>query len=363
MNKEDYYDILGLDKNAEKREIKKAYRKLALKYHPDKNPSKNAEEKFKKISEAYAVLSDEEKRKMYDRYGHAGIDQQYSAEDIFRGVDFGDIFGDMGFGFDDIFQHIFGHRAGYGRERRFRQRGADLRYDIEIDIEDAYNGLETEIQIPRIEICDNCNGSGAKPGSSLKKCYKCDGTGQIKHSSRTAFGIFTQVTTCNKCNGEGKIVETPCKKCKGRGKIQVTRSIDVKIPRGVDDGSQLRLGGEGEIGDAGSGDLYIVIHVKNNSKFRRKGADIIVSKDISFTQAAIGTKINVEAVDGSVAKLRIPEGTQNGEIFKIEKRGMPYLHARGYGNMYIEIKIKVPKKLSRHAKNLLRELDNELKND
>jgi len=361
MTKEDYYNILCVDKNADKKEIKKSYRKLALKYHPDKNPSKEAEEKFKEISEAYAVLFDDEKRKMYDRYGHAGIDQQYSAEDIFKGVDFGDIFGGMGFGFNDIFEQFFGHRADFGGRRQVRQRGADLRYDVTIDLEDAYNGLKKELHVPRTEICNNCSGSGAKPGTSLKNCSKCNGTGQMKHSRRTGFGMFTQVTTCNKCHGQGAIIEEHCPKCSGSGRIQVTRNIDINIPKGIDDGSQLRLVGEGEVGNAGSGDLYVVIHIKGNSIFRRNGANLYISKTISFPEAALGTKIDVETVDGNLGELRVPEGTQNGEVFRINKGGMPYLHGRGNGNLFVEIHVNTPKKLSRKAKNLLKELHDEFK--
>ena len=361
MSKEDYYKILGVDKNSDKKEIKRAYRKLALKYHPDKNPSKSAEEKFKDISEAYAVLSDDEKRKMYDTYGHAGIDQQYSTEDIFRGVDFGDIFGGMGgFNFNDIFEQFFGHRYGFGSSRRVRRKGADLRYDIEIDLKNAFIGLETEIRVPRIEICDECNGSGAEKGTSLKKCSQCNGSGQIKHTRRTAFGIFSQVSPCNKCNGQGKIIEKYCKKCRGHGNIQVTRDIDIKIPKGVDDGSQLRLAGEGESGPGGSGDLYIVIHIKKDAKYRRNGADLYMTKRISYPEAALGTKIQVETIEGEFEKVRIPDGTENGDILRIKNRGMPYLRGRGYGDLYIEINIETPKKLSRKAKRLLEGLRDEI---
>ena len=361
MAKEDYYDVLGVDKNSDKREIKKAYRKLALKYHPDKNSSKDAEAKFKEVSESYAVLSDDEKRKMYDTYGHAGIDQQYSAEDIFRGADFGDIFRGAGFGFDDIFEQFFGHRTGFGGGRQGRRRGASLRYDIEIDLEDAYNGLKTEIRVPRTEICDNCNGSGAKPGTTPKKCPQCGGTGQMKQSRRTAFGMFTQVMVCNRCHGQGTIIEQPCPKCSGSGKVQVTRDIDIKIPKGVDNGLQLKLAGEGETGSAGSGDLYVVVHVRGHSKFRRNGADLYISKAISFPEAALGTKIDVETVDGSIEKLRVPGGTQSGEVFRVRKRGMPYLHDRGNGDLFVEIRIDTPKNLSKKSKKLLGELHDELK--
>lgn len=366
MTKRDYYEILGVEKNASKADIKKAYRKLALKYHPDKNPNKDAEEKFKEISEAYAVLYDDEKRGLYDQYGHSGIDQRYSYEDIFRGADFSDIFRgmgfdfDFGFGFDDIFERFFGHRMGFDR-RSTRRRGADLRYDIEISLENAFNGFETTIRVPRSETCDNCNGSGAKPGTSPKKCQQCGGTGQMRSSRRTAFGMFTQVTTCSKCHGQGTYIQNPCSECRGSGIVQKTRNIELKIPKGVDDGSQLRLAGEGEAGSGGTGDLYIVIHVKKHPKFNRRGHDLHMIKDILFPEASIGTKLEIEAINGQIEKLKIPEGTQNGDIFRIRGRGMPGLRGRAQGDLFVEIHIKTPKKLTRKARKLLEELNDELK--
>jgi molecular chaperone DnaJ len=366
MEKKDYYDILGLSKNASKEEIKKAYRKLALKYHPDKNPDKGAEEKFKEISEAYAVLYDDEKRRLYDEYGHAGIDQRYSYEDIFRGADFGDIFKGMGFEFDfginDIFERFFGHRTGFDRRSR-RSIGSDLRYDIQISLQDAYYGLEKTISIPRTETCGNCRGTGAKPGTKPRQCPQCSGTGQTKQSRRTAFGIFTQITTCNRCRGQGVVIESPCPECRGSGLVQKTRNIELSIPKGVDDESQLRLAGEGEAAEGGAGDLYVVIHIKKHPKFNRRGLDLHTVKQIIFTQAAIGGKINVETIENDVEKLNIPEGTQNGDIFKLRGKGMPGLHGRGKGDLYVEIQVKTPTRLSRKARTLLEELDKELKNN
>ncbi len=366
MAKRDYYEVIGVQKNASKSEIKKAYRKLALKYHPDKNPAKDAEEKFKEISEAYAVLYDDEKRRLFDQYGHAGIDQRYSYEDIFRGADFSEIFRgrgfDFNFGFDDIFERFFGHRMSFDRGYPRKRRGADLRYDVEINLEDAYRGLETTIRVPRSETCDNCNGSGAKPGTSPKNCPQCNGTGQMRISRRTAFGMFTQVTTCGKCHGQGTFIEERCPECNGKGILQKTRGIELKIPRGVDDGSQLRLAGEGEAGGGGSGDLYVVIHVKKHSEFNRRGHDLHMVKNITFPEAAIGTKIDVDTFNGKVEKLRIPEGTQNGDILKIRGKGMPDLYGRGQGDLYIEINVITPKKLTRRAKKLLEELNDEFKN-
>ncbi|MFW6120847.1 MAG: molecular chaperone DnaJ [Petrotogales bacterium] len=367
MTKRDYYEILGVDKNADKSEIKKAYRKLALKYHPDKNPDKDSEEKFKEISEAYAVLYDDEKRKMYDRYGHAGIDQQYTAEDIFREADFSDIFRgmgfDFGFGFNDIFERFFGHGMGFDRRRRVR-RGSDLRYDIEVNLEDAYKGVVTDINVPRSEVCTVCNGSGAKPGTSPKKCPQCNGTGQMRVSQRTAFGMFTQVSTCSRCSGQGTIIDELCPSCKGRGVVQKTRKIEIKIPRGVDEGAQLRLAGQGEQPGMGaaSGDLYIVVHIKDHPKFKRRGTDLYQKIEISFTEAVLGNKIEVETLNG-VEKLKIPEGTESGEIFKISNKGMPRLNGRGYGDMYVETHIKTPKKITRKARKIIEELKKELRNE
>ena len=368
MSKQDYYDILGVNRNASKAEIKKAYRKLALKYHPDKNPDKDAEERFKEISAAYAVLYDDEKRRMYDQFGHAGIDQRYSYEDIFREADFSDIFRgtgfDFGFSFDDIFERFFGHRMDFDREPFRRRSGKDLRLSIEISLEDAYNGFETEIDVPRTEPCDSCNGSGAKLGTNPIKCPRCNGTGQLRQSRRTAFGMFTQISTCPKCRGQGTIIKEYCPKCRGRGTLQKTRSIELKIPRGIDDGSQLRLAGEGEAGENGgsSGDLYVIVNIKKHPRYNRRGMDLHMIKDISFSAATLGTIIEVKTLDGGIEKLKIPGGTQNGDIFKINKKGMPSLRGRGYGDLYLEVHVTIPKKLSRKAKKLLEELDEELKN-
>jgi molecular chaperone DnaJ len=360
--KRDYYEILGVNKNADKREIKKAYRKLALKFHPDKNKEAGAEEKFKEISEAYAVLYDDDKRKMYDQYGHAGIDQQFSAEDIFRGVDFGDIFRGSGFGgFNDIFESFFGHGMRSNRHQGPR-RGSDLQYGLEITLEDAYNGFKTEINVPRTEICDTCHGSGAKPGTKPNRCPRCNGTGQISVSRRTAFGMFTQVTTCNRCHGRGEIIETPCHTCKGTGMVQKTRTIELNIPRGVDNGSRIRLPGEGETDRGGSGDLYVVIQVKKHPRFSRREKDLHILKEVYFTEAALGTKTEIKTIDGEVECLKIHEGTQNGEIFKIRNKGMPGLRGHGgYGDLFVEIRLIIPTRLSRRAKKLLEEFNEEIK--
>ena len=360
MTKRDYYEILGIGKNSTKAEIKKVYRKLALKYHPDKNKESGAEEKFKEISEAYAVLYDDEKRQMYDQYGHAGIDQRYSYEDIFRGADFSDIFRG-GFDFSDIFEQFFGGRTGFSQRAQVRRRGADLRYDIQITLEDAYRGLQTEIQVPRSETCETCHGSGAKPGTQPKSCTQCNGTGQQKTSRRTAFGMFTQVTTCNKCKGKGTIIEDYCPTCRGAGRVQRTRSIELTLPKGVDENSQLRLAGEGEAGDAGSGDLYVVVHLKQHPRFDRRGSDLYTTQPISFPDAALGTKINIQTIGGEIEKVKIPEGAQHGDITRLRGKGMPSLRGRGHGDLYLEIGLKTPTNINRKAKYLLEELQKELK--
>jgi molecular chaperone DnaJ len=357
MTKRDYYEILGVSKDSDKKEIKGAYRKLALKYHPDKNPNKEAAEKFKEISEAYAVLSDDEKRQMYDQYGHAGIDQQFSTEDIFRGANFGDIFRGMGFNFEDIFSQFFGGGGFTRRDRRYR--GADLRYDMELTLEEAYQGVKKEIQFPRTQTCETCNGSGAKPGSQPKICPVCGGTGQMKQSRRTAFGIFTQVTTCNKCYGQGKIIEHKCPSCRGSGLMQTRKTIKVSVPAGIDNGSQLRLQGEGESGPGGTGDLYVVVHIRPHHRFHRRNSDLYMVENISFLDAALGVKIDIETLGGEVDTLKIPEGTQYGDIFKLKKKGMPSIRGNGYGDLFVEIHVKTPQKLSRKAKKLLEELRHE----
>jgi len=360
MEKRDYYEILGLDRSATKEDIKKAYRTLALKYHPDKNKEKDAEEKFKEISEAYAVLYDDEKRRMYDQYGHAGIDQQYTTEDIFRTTDFGDIFRGMGFDFNDIFEQFFGRGGGY-TQRQSPRRGNDIRYDIEISLEDSYRGIETELAVPRTEQCDTCRGSGAKPGTSPKRCPTCGGSGQLQTSRRTAFGMFTQISDCPKCRGQGTIIEQVCPTCRGQGIIQKTRKIELRIPKGIDDGAHLRLAGEGEHpkGATQSGDLYVVVHTKNHPVFERQGPDLYRKNTISFPQASLGTTLTIETLHGT-EKLKIPEGTENGTLFKLRGSGMPKIHGSGFGDLYVLIQVKTPKKLSKRAKLLLEELEREL---
>ena len=353
MDKRDYYEVLGVSRNATSDEIKKAYRKLARKYHPDANPGdKDAEAKFKEISEAYVVLSDPEKRAGYDRFGHAGADGQGFGG--FEG------FGDFG-GLGDIFEMFFGG-GGRTRRRTGPERGQDIRTDMEISLEEAAFGLEREVKVPRVETCGTCGGSGAAAGSTPKTCLACAGTGQVQFTQSTPFGRIVQSRTCDRCRGTGQVIEKPCPTCRGAGSVRKTRSIKVKVPPGVDNGSRLRLAGEGEAGTRGGppGDLYVYIHVKQHKLFRREGDDLICEIPLSFVQAALGDEIDVPTLEGK-EKLKIPEGTQPGTVFRIRGKGVPHLSGFGRGDQHVRIKVMIPGKLSEKQKELLREfarLDN-----
>ncbi len=363
-SKRDYYDVLDVSRNAPKEEIKKAYRKLALKYHPDRNKSPDAEEKFKEISEAYAVLSDEEKRMQYDQFGHEGIRGRYTRDDIFRGADFESIFRDIGFGlggFNTIFETFFGRR---GRRRHGPRKGADLRYDLEITLEEAASGLDKEIAVPGFDVCVNCQGSGAQPGTGPKNCPKCNGTGEIRRTRSVGYMHFTEIQTCNECQGKGVSIKNLCKTCKGTGTVQHLHSLKLKIPQGIDDGHSLRLGGEGEPGVQGGpkGDLYVVIHVKPHDIFERHGDDILCEAQIGFSQAALGTKINVPTLDGK-AKLKIPAGTQTDTLFRLRHKGVPHLQGWGRGDQLVRIVVRTPAKLTQRQKKLLAELAKEMEDE
>jgi molecular chaperone DnaJ len=353
--KRDYYEVLGVSRDASKEEIKKAYRRLALKYHPDRNKSPDAEEKFKEISEAYGVLSDDTKRSQYDRWGHAGIEGRYTPEDIFRAINFEDIFRDFDFGFGSIFDMFFGR--GERRRRTGPRRGADLRADIEITLEEAARGLKTNVTYPRLERCEVCNGSGARPGTSPRTCPACNGSGQVGYTKKTLFGQFTSVSTCGNCRGEGKVIDEPCTNCRGGGLVQRTRKISVKVPAGVDDGSRLRIAGEGEAGERGGmpGDLYVVVHIKPHEFFIREDEDILCEIPITFSQAALGDEIEVPTLNGR-AKMKIPPGTQSGTIFRLKGKGMPSLRGLGRGDQHVRVIVQTPTKLNKRQKELLREL-------
>jgi molecular chaperone DnaJ len=359
LSEKDYYEILGIQRNATKEEIKNAYRKLALQYHPDRNKSPDAEERFKEISEAYAVLSDDEKRRTYDLYGRAGIGDRYTPEDIFRGVDFEDIFRDLGFGFSSIFEQFFG-RGGWGWGAP--QRGYDLQYDLEIDLEEAASGLEREIRVQRVEECQTCGGGGAKPGTGLKQCPTCQGSGQVRQRQSVGQGLFTvtQITTCDRCAGKGRIIEVPCTECKGTGQVRRSRRISVKIPQGIEDGATLKVRGEGDTGPGGvlPGDLYVTVHVRPHAVFQRRGDDLICEVPISFTQAALGSRITAPSLDGKI-ELKIPPGTQPGTLFKIKGKGMPRIGSSGRGDEYVKVNLKVPTRLSKRQRELLIEFEKE----
>ncbi|MCK8826971.1 molecular chaperone DnaJ [Natroniella acetigena] len=347
MAKKDYYELLGVDRNADKKEIKKAYRKLAKKYHPDVSDHPNAEEKFKEVAEAYEVLSDKEKRARYDQFGHAGVDQD-------GGFGQGGFSGQGGFGgFDDIFDMFFG--GGRGRSRKNAPRkGADLKYNLTVEFEEAVFGAEKEITIPRTEECSSCNGSGAQSSEDVESCAKCNGTGEIKFKQNTPFGQMVQTSTCDRCNGTGKFINNPCSDCNGQGEVKKRRKVTVNIPAGVNDGSRLRMSGEGESGKNGgpNGDLYIVINVKPHKIFERKGDEIICEVPISFVQATLGDEIKVPTLDGRV-KFEIPEGTQPETSFRLKGKGVPHLNRRGRGDQHIKVKVVIPEQLDRDQKELL----------
>lgn len=359
MAKRDYYEVLGVEKKASAQEIKKAYRKLAKKYHPDMNKDdpKAAEEKFKEISEAYGVLSDEKKRSQYDLYGHAGIDSRYSREDIFRTINLEDIFGDMGFGFggfDSIFDTFFG---GRGRSRpRGPMKGNNIFQDLEITLEEAAFGTNKTIKIPRIERCEECNGSRAKPGTSPKPCPTCQGAGQIRDVQSSGFGQFVRIMPCRACSGSGMFIEHPCPKCNGRGVVRKYRKITVDVPKGVDTGNRIRLPGEGEAGSEGGppGDLFVIIYIKSHPIFQREGNHIVYDAEINFTQAALGDEIEVPTLK-SKAKLKIPKGTQTHTTFRLKGEGIPDVHGRGRGDEYVRVIVKTPTKLTEEQKKLLLE--------
>ncbi len=349
MTKRDYYEILGVSKNASQDEIKKKYRKLAMEYHPDRNKSPDASEKFKEISEAYAVLSDPSKKEKYDLYGHAGINNQYSTEDIFRSADFGDL-GDI---FGDIFGNIFG---GNKTNRKGSMRGSDIQYELSISFNDSYFGKDTEIKIPKFVHCDSCNGTGADPKYSIKICNECKGSGFVTRTVRTPFGNAMSQMSCHRCNGNGKIVEKQCSNCFGKGKVKVTKSLSVKIPPGVDNGSTIRISGEGEAGDPGfsNGDLYIVISVGKDKYFERSKNDLYCTVPIEFYQAALGSEISVRTMSGDV-KMTIPGGTQTGTTFRLKGKGFPSINTRGFGDQYVKVVIKTPQKLSSEQRKILEE--------
>ncbi|MBX9961902.1 MAG: molecular chaperone DnaJ [Burkholderiales bacterium] len=351
MAKRDYYETLGVNRDAPEDEIKKAYRKLAMKYHPDRNPdSKDAEEKFKEAKEAYEVLSDQQKRAAYDAYGHAGVDPSAAA---------GAGAGAQGFGsfsdaFGDIFGEIFGGAGGGGRRGSNVYRGADLRYNLEVSLEEAARGTETRIRIPTMDECETCHGSGAKPGTQPKTCPTCNGQGQVRMQQ----GFFSIQQTCPKCHGSGKVVETPCPTCSGVGRIKRQKTLSVKIPAGVDEGDRIRLAGEGEAGVNGgpSGDLYVVIHLREHAVFQRDHNDLHCEMPISFTTAALGGEIEIPTLDGA-AKIKIPAETQSGKVFRLRGKGIKGVRSNTHGDLMCHVVVETPVSLTARQKELLEELE------
>ncbi|WP_342474902.1 molecular chaperone DnaJ [Weizmannia sp. FSL K6-0777] len=351
MSKRDYYEVLGVAKDASKDEIKKAYRKLSKKYHPDINKAPDAAEKFKEIQEAYEVLSDDQKRAQYDQFGHAGPNQGFGGGNGFGGFSSSDF---DSFGFEDIFSTFFG--GGRRNDPNAPRQGADLQYTMTLEFEEAVFGKETDIRIPREETCDTCHGTGAKPGTHPKECPHCHGTGQLNTEQSTPFGRIVNRRVCHYCGGTGKIITDKCKTCGGTGRVKKRRKIHVKIPAGIDDGQQLRVAGQGEPGINGgpAGDLYIIFHVRPHELFERDGDDIYCEIPIAFTQAALGDEIEVPTLHGKV-KLKIPAGTQSGTKFRLRGKGVPNVHGHGTGDQHVIARIVTPRKLTERQKQLLRE--------
>ncbi len=377
----DYYEILGVGREASKEEVKRAYRRLAKKYHPDvdvnrKSP-KEAEEKFKEISEAYEVLSDPQKRANYDRFGRAGVDfgpggfewsnftRSSDVEDIFGDL-FGSFFGRGDFRFDDLFGGGRGYTRAGAEERYGPERGRDLRYDLEITLEEAAKGVEKEISVSKEERCPSCGGTGASASSGssgLKTCPTCGGAGQVKRVQRQGFAQFISVSTCPRCGGRGEVVEKPCENCGGSGKVRVKKRILVRVPAGVETGSRLRVAGEGGAGERGgpSGDLFVVLHVQEHEFFSRDGNDLFCEVPVRFAQAALGDEIEVSTVEGEKASVKMPAGTQSGTVFQLKNRGMPSLKGYGggreKGDLLVKVRVVTPTRLSKRQKELLREFD------
>ncbi|UCD96196.1 MAG: molecular chaperone DnaJ [Candidatus Bathyarchaeota archaeon] len=358
----DYYEVLRVARTASDKEIKNAYRKMALKYHPDRNKSLEAEEKFKEISEAYAVLSDDEKRRQYDVLGHAGFDQRYTTEDIFRGADFESIFRDIGgFGFGDFFSYFFG-RQDFSRRTA---KGRDLVYELQIPLEDAARGVEKKLRVSRRERCEVCSGSGADPETTIRTCPKCRGTGKTRNVQRNRFTTFVRVIPCDSCQGRGQIIDKPCSNCRGSGLVEKDRKITVKIPPGIEDQSQLRLRGEGEMPlsrdsrTALPGDLYVLVNVMPHRQFKRNGDNLLFNLEVGFPQVALGTSIKVPTLDGE-AEVEIRSGTQPGEVLRLKGKGMPRLRGHGRGDLLVQVDVTVPRKLTKRQKTLLAELAKEM---
>src|SRR5216110_1350438 len=345
-NKRDYYEVLGVSRNATDDEVKKAFRRLAKQYHPDANKEQGAEARFIEINEAYEVLSDQQKRAAYDRYGHAATSGNLG----------GSGFSDFSNFSTDIFEMFFSGAAGTQR-RSGPQRGADLRYELTITFEEAVFGCQKEIELPRWETCSTCRGSGAQPGTSTSRCSACQGTGEIRRVQQSIFGQFVNVTMCERCRGEGRVITTPCEKCRGQGRVRNNRRVVVNIPAGVDDGINVRVTGEGEVSSRGGtpGNLYVILTVKPHQFFKRQGNDILYELPISFTQAALGDEVEVPTVDGKNTTLKIPAGTQSNRSFHLKGQGVPVVHSSARGDEHVIVKVVTPTNLTSEQKHLLEE--------
>ena len=352
MSKHDYYEVLGVNRDASDDDIKKAYRKLAMKYHPDRNPG--TEEKFKEVKEAYEILSDSQKRAAYDQFGHAGVDPNAGAGG-FRGA--GGNFNDFADAFSDIFGDIFGGGRG-GRSQV--QRGSDLRYNMEVSLEEAARGCEKQIRIPSHEECDTCHGSGAKPGTQAKTCSTCGGHGQVRLSQ----GFFSVQQTCPTCHGSGQEIPNPCQKCQGIGRVKINKTLNVKIPAGVDEGDRIRLSGEGEPGQRGGspGDLYVVIHIKPHPVFHREGVDLHCDMPIDYVTAALGGEVEIPTLEG-IAKVKISPETQSGKVYRLRGKGIKAVRSNTYGDLMCRVVIETPVNLTDRQKELLREFGATTQND
>ncbi|ATZ60916.2 MAG: molecular chaperone DnaJ [Methanosarcinales archaeon Met12] len=348
MEKNDYYEVLGISKNASQEEIKRAFKQLARKHHPD-IAGKDNEEKFKKINEAFQVLSDPQKRAQYDRFGHTAFRPEDFAD--FRGFNFADLFRDSGLG--DIFDAFSGFSRRSGRSRA--RRGADLRYDMEITLEDAFSGTTKKIDVPVFVACETCGGTGAKPGF-LKECPECNGTGEIKRVQRSVFGQMVNIATCGNCGGYGKVIEKACDSCRGNGRVKKIKKVEIKIPKGVDNNQYLRIAGQGESGYNGGapGDLYVTIHIKPHKIFERRGSDLLSESTINLAQAIFGDEIEVTTMS-TKAKIKVPAGTQSHTVFRLGGQGMPDLHIHRRGDQLVKVVVKIPEKLSKRQKELLKE--------
>jgi molecular chaperone DnaJ len=348
--KRDYYEVLGVGRSASDEDIKKAYRKLALQFHPDRNKAEDAVERFKEVTEAYQVLSDAEKRSLYDRFGHQAFDRGAGG----GGVDFGNF---VGLNIEELFDSFFGSPGTHGARQRV-QRGQDLRYDMQLTLEEAVFGVSKEISVNKHATCTRCSGAGMEPGTEPARCPRCEGTGEIRRVQQSLFGQFVNVTLCDRCGGEGSIISEPCVECQGRGAVRTRQTISVDVPAGSDDGLQLRLTGQGEPAPRGgvAGHLYVVLHVQPHRYFKRQGNDLLLEVPINVAQAALGDEFEIPALDGKQIPIKVPAGTQSGRIVRLRGEGVPYLREHGRGDLQVHIRVRTPTDLNDEQRKLLRQL-------